>query len=870
MKCAKLIASLVTAGFFSLVISGCDKTPDQGEVQAKAKYYLARADSYQQQGQYRAALIEARNALQAAPDERSATLKLASLYQELGQIKTAKKTLEGLGDAATPEEALAMANLYLTQRKFRSAIDYLEKTGKRFELDKNPEAILILATCNMELGKLDIAEDLFSKLDKNDATVALRHFKLLEKLGRTNEAEAELALLLQTHPDNVDVLSEAANLAEQKGNLGEAENLYTQAAMNLPPADIITPKKSEVLQHLVSVLTKLGRSHEALIYESSLSDSNPASALLQDKLTQGMDLFKEGKLDEAKNILTDVYKESRNQTAGILLGLIHYAKNDLDAAEEFLGANTDPEVTPEAALATLAATQLRLDQPEKILQLFDKEDRKYIKSPDLKLLVGMALQQTGQIDEGENLIQTALSEQSDNAALLSIAARHYLSNKQPDKTVTILEPVVEKKPGTPLARLLIVAYGIQGNNEKSLAAARGLTKNSPNEPENWWILGRAALNSNKLGEAESALKTAIATKPGLVEAEIDLGNLYLVRKQSVDAERQFRAILQHQPDSLGAIKGLLVSLLQRETDDHESEEILISTADQYSAKTVMSAHYLRKGMLDDAERILSSIPLSEKNINTKRLHQRLALLRGAKALQSGDFDKARNVIMPGLELNPGDLELSLLLAQVELQSKNVGSAKKMVQNLIAQYPALPQPHELMGDIASHESDAAALQHYQTAWQAGAQDRTANKIYLNLRKNNPEAAIAFIDEWAKKLPNSASAYFFRGQNKQERGEIPAAIADYEAALELNPSDPRTLNNLAWLYSGNKDKRALEMAERAHKALPENPAVLDTYGWVLVQSGQTERGIIYLREAQKRAPESREIAEHLEQATKKSGQ
>lgn len=847
-----------------MAVTGCDDTSDQQEQEVHATYYLDRVESYRQQGQYRAALIEARNALKHGSDSRAATLKLASLYRELGQIKTAQETLEKLGEATSREEALAMAHLYQLQRKYRSAIDFLDATGPRFDLANDPEAILIRATCNMELDNLDDAEALFLQLDKSDVNVVLGQYKLLQKRGQTDAAEAELKRLLQSHPDEVKILSEAAYQAEQKGKLNDAESLLTQAAMNLPQADLITPQKSEILQRLVTILTKLGRSHEALIYAKTLADSNPEGAMLQDKLKQGMDLFQEGKLDEAEKLLMDVYGESQNQTAGILLGMIRYASKDLDAAEVFLGSNIDPEVTPEEALTTLAATQLRLAQPDKLLQIFGKEERKHIRSPELKMLVGIALQQTGEIIEGEKLIQSARSEQPENPVLLSILARHYLSSAKPEQAVAVLEPVVKKTRDSSLSRLLVVVYGVQGEAEKSLATAQALANAAPDKAENWWVLGRTGLQVQKLDVAESALKKAIALKSDFLSAEIDLGNLHLQRKQNAQAEQLFRSVLQRKPNQLSAAKGLLIALLQREAGTQTAEADLLAAADPDSARAVLAAYYLRTGKPDDAERLLNAIPADSKTLDTRQLRLQLTMQRAAAALQSREFDKARDALVSGLDLNPDSADLLLLLAEVELQSQNLASAKKIAAQLVQAHPKLSQSFELMGDVAMQERSPEAVQHYRAAWQKSANERIAHKLYQGLR-NNPEEAQTFIGEWIDKLPNSPGAYFFRGQGKQERGEIKAAIADYETALSFNPVDPRPLNNLAWLYSEQKDPRALETAERAYQSAPENPSVLDTYGWILVQSGQVKRGIEYLQAAQKQVPDSKEIAEHLKQAS-----
>jgi Flp pilus assembly protein TadD len=61
----------------------------------------------------------------------------------------------------------------------------------------------------------------------------------------------------------------------------------------------------------------------------------------------------------------------------------------------------------------------------------------------------------------------------------------------------------------------------------------------------------------------------------------------------------------------------------------------------------------------------------------------------------------------------------------------------------------------------------------------------------------------------------------------------------------------------------------VAERAYQLAPSDANVADTLGWALVEAGQVEKGLRYLREAQVRAPANPEIRDHLAEALKRRG-
>ena len=81
------------------------------------------------------------------------------------------------------------------------------------------------------------------------------------------------------------------------------------------------------------------------------------------------------------------------------------------------------------------------------------------------------------------------------------------------------------------------------------------------------------------------------------------------------------------------------------------------------------------------------------------------------------------------------------------------------------------------------------------------------------------------------------------------------------IEDNPNDSYALNNLANIFARLDDPRALEYAKRAMALAPDNPAVSDILGWLLVQDGQAAKGLPYLRDAHTRASSNAEIGYHV---------
>lgn len=86
---------------------------------------------------------------------------------------------------------------------------------------------------------------------------------------------------------------------------------------------------------------------------------------------------------------------------------------------------------------------------------------------------------------------------------------------------------------------------------------------------------------------------------------------------------------------------------------------------------------------------------------------------------------------------------------------------------------------------------------------------------------------------------------------------------ERALKLEPGNANALNSFGYVLAetGTDLDRALECCRKAVAAAPVNPAYLDSLGWVYYRRGNLVEAKRYLRKAYQAAPGSEEIARHL---------
>ena len=135
---------------------------------------------------------------------------------------------------------------------------------------------------------------------------------------------------------------------------------------------------------------------------------------------------------------------------------------------------------------------------------------------------------------------------------------------------------------------------------------------------------------------------------------------------------------------------------------------------------------------------------------------------------------------------------------------------------------------------------------------------------------PAEATAMAEKWFKRPPEGRHAARATSPSRTcPKRDYPAAIRQYQIALEIEPNNTLFLNNLAWMLNELGRPEAQKYAERVYDLAPTNPSVLDTLGWILVQHGDAARGVELLKAAAAVAPGQNEIRLHLAKALLKTG-
>jgi tetratricopeptide (TPR) repeat protein len=232
---------------------------------------------------------------------------------------------------------------------------------------------------------------------------------------------------------------------------------------------------------------------------------------------------------------------------------------------------------------------------------------------------------------------------------------------------------------------------------------------------------------------------------------------------------------------------------------------------------------------------------------------------------------ARYVFERALKAADDAPELEFARIGLEIQTGQSAVALERARTFAAAHPDAQQAAGVLASAQIAAGDTAgAVATYEKLWSAAPSGPLAIAISSARLEMGATDADKVLRDWLAKNPGDVAARAVLAQNEQQAGRLEAAAREYERVLGATPPSPILLNNLADVYGRIGDRRALDTARRAHAAASGSPQIMDTYGWLLVQSGDVDTGLPMLRAAAAALPDAVDIRYHLGAAQARAGE
>jgi putative PEP-CTERM system TPR-repeat lipoprotein len=527
---------------------------------------------------------------------------------------------------------------------------------------------------------------------------------------------------------------------------------------------------------------------------------------------------------------------------------------DLDLprdAIEALGPVTDPDSQDVASLALLSSAQLRARDVLAARRTFERIARSGSQREAAQAQSFLAV----------------LGAQGDDAAALERAlVLDDLRFNRLDPALTRAKAMADRDPAA--REVLAAVHVARGEEAAARAAYAALLADDPGSLAAATGLDRLDVRAGDTAAVEARLRQRLAAAPGEEATLLRLAGLLQRDGRAAEAQQLLREAAGRLPQSL-PVRVALAQTLDVTADREEAARLgrelrAIGTAGDL--RGLEAAATIAAALGEPAQAVADYKLLAEKLPDSTPA--RLALARAQYA--AGDRAGARATLDAVLARSPGQRAAASGVVELELQDGRTDAALAFARGQRGQDRELAAGLESRALLAAGRP-AEAVAALERAFEAGPSPALAASLFLTRRQaGQAEAAVQGLRSWVRQNPDDAGALQLLSEALIGEKDYAAAGAALELAVQLVPTSPLLLNNLAWVRAELGRGGAIEMARRAHQLAPQSPEIADTLGWLLARSGQLDEGVRYLREAAEAAPQSPDIRYHLAWALAAKGE
>jgi tetratricopeptide (TPR) repeat protein len=279
----------------------------------------------------------------------------------------------------------------------------------------------------------------------------------------------------------------------------------------------------------------------------------------------------------------------------------------------------------------------------------------------------------------------------------------------------------------------------------------------------------------------------------------------------------------------------------------------------------------------------------------------------ARLLTRTDLAEAERQFAILLEQEPEDPDLLFSLALIQRERADLDGARENLERLIELNQRTDEAQFYLGKTAEDQQRwEDAVLHYMQVKPGrdfvAATDRIARLLlaggrsaelgtwFDHLRNRYPQLrerlfaleaekfisgrhlteAMSLLNRALEEFPDSVTLLYSRSMLGEQLGNLNLAEQDLRKIINLEPDNATALNALGYTLANRTDRyeEAATLISRALALDPQEPAIMDSMGWVNYRLGDYASALEYLRQAYRAFPDP-EVAAHLGEVLWSSG-
>ncbi len=435
------------------------------------------------------------------------------------------------------------------------------------------------------------------------------------------------------------------------------------------------------------------------------------------------------------------------------------------------------------------------------------------------------------IDSAQRAAERWIELQPERGEAQQVLAAIYIRQGDDEKAFHYLKQVIESHPtiNDQVFASLLNLLAREKNTETVLKVSKRIADNYSGFAYANFLHGNLAASSNQSAEALEYLDNALHIKD-IPDAHALRAKVLIKLGQREEAVISLKRAVLSKPDNKQlrlAYARLLVDVKEYETARIEFEKLHLLAPNDPDLLYTLGLLSLESQRFDAAEKYLTRLLSLNKRTNEARYY----LGRIFESRNQPDNALSWYLQVTGGEYNfDAQIRSATLMAQQGKIDKAMGSLKKMAD--------------------ASQSKSSLVRIYLAK----------GEILKSVDRFN-EA----IEEYNKALtiiPGNIDLLYARGLTGEKVDNLELLESDMLTILKTEPDNAHALNALGFTLADRTDRlqEAYEYLKRAIELKPEDPAVIDSFGWINYRLGNNEEAIRLLRKALAQF-EDGEIAAHL---------
>ena len=894
MQLRPIASALLIATLSSTILPGCNKLSN-----ATPEELIERAKDFQAKGDMNSSILELKSAIQKDPNNPQARWMLGEAYIKSGFGAEAEKELRKAKELGVNPQSLMVpiARSLLLQREYKRLADEIVLTPETTPANR-AKLLQLQGEAQLGLGNFEPGCALFANSARTDpqyVTAYIGQAKCAFARKDIVKARALIAHAKTLDPKDAQSWLLEAELADQLGDAKAAHAAYDQA-LKIEPTNMaaITGRAYTALK----LNDPAGAKKDIDKARKQFPNSIPV------KYLEGLMAFSEGKMEATRDKAQEILRLSPDHpSARLLLGLSSYKLGEYETARSNLSKVLTQQPGNTTVRKLLADLMIKAGEGKQALELMQPALNQPTSDTQTLALAASASAISGQLANARQLFIDALKKEPDQASLeVALAGTQIASGEQEKALETLRLAAQHDTPDYRANKLLVQVLAQLRRYDEALAITKALQEKLPKKALPFNLEGTVYVAKQDFASARKSFSQAIAVEPADDAGVLNLAQVDMAENKLKDARtrlqkltsgsnrspeallllaridlregneaayvKSLQSALSLAPSSMAARMQLMNYYLEK----NQAKTALSYTkdGDQYGLKNPVYLDLKGKIQIaagEPAGAVTSYQKLLQLAPNSPKAHMGMATAQAA----AGNLAAIRSELTAVLKLDPYHAEALTQMTMLEASTGNIAAARKHAGVLQSHYPKSPVGFALEGDILLEQNkpgEAAKL--YEKAFALAPSGSTTLSLFrAYYRAGNKAMAYEKMGLWLKDHPDDhrnraylASAYKADGQPKE-------AARHLEYILGKTPNNIVVQNDLALVYSALRDPRAIQLAEKAYTSQPKAAQIADTYGWILLNSGQADKGLGILRKAADMAPQDPSIRYHLAQALAKTG-